>query len=225
MIYNHNTITFNMQNNIIMVFDTETSGLPKRIPNNYFSPPEMIELYDNCRIVQFSAIIYDVTEGETLNEYDMYIKPDGFIITNSNIHGITQETAVNNGIKITEFFEKLIDIFKTYKISKIIGHNVMFDINVIKSEMFRYMKKHTLVNFPLLKTFSKLPYFCSMKNTVEICKLPNKNYPDKFKYPKLSELYNFIFGKVPENLHNSMNDTIYTLECIIELYNHELIKL
>ena len=87
------------------------------------------------------------------------------------------------------------------------------------------MKTNSIVNFPLLKHFEKTPCFCSMKNTVNICKLPNKNYPDKFKYPKLSELYNYIFAKEPSDLHNSMNDAIYTLECVIELDDFELIKL
>ena len=91
--------------------------------------------------------------------------------------------------------------------------------------MFRYMKKNQLVNFPILRKIEKLPYFCTMKSTTEICKLPNKNFPDKYKYPKLEELYHYIFGKKPENLHNSMNDAIYTLECLIELDNFELIRL
>ena len=64
-----------------------------------------------------------------------------------------------------------------------------------------------------------------MKNTVNICKLPLRNCSDKFKYPKLSELYKFIFNKEATDLHNSMNDAIYTLECVVELDNFELIKL
>ena len=87
------------------------------------------------------------------------------------------------------------------------------------------MKKNQLVNFPILRKIEKLPYFCTMKSTTEICKLPHKGFTNKYKYPKLAELYHYIFGKTPENLHNSMNDAIYTLECLIELDNYELIRL
>ena len=215
----------NQQSKICMVFDTETTGLPMKRTGEKFSSAKDLKLYDNCRLVQFSAIIYDIDTSETLEEVDFIIKPDNFVILNSHIHGITQEKALTDGIKVTALFEKLIEIFKKYQVVKLIGHNVTFDINVMVSEMFRYMKTNTLVNFPLLKHFEKLPYFCSMKNTVNICKLPLRNCSDKFKYPKLSELYKFIFNKEATDLHNSMNDAIYTLECVVELDNFELIKL
>jgi DNA polymerase III subunit alpha len=215
----------NQQSKICMIFDTETTGLPMKRIGEKFTSAKDLKLYDSCRLVQFSAIIFDFDSKETLEEINFIIKPKSFTITNSHIHGITQNKALANGIKVTTLFEKLIEIFKKYQVVKLIGHNVTFDINVMISEMFRYMKVNTLVNFPLLKQFEKIPYFCSMKNTVNICKLPNKNYPDKFKYPKLSELYKYIFNKEATNLHNSMNDTIYTLECVVELYDFELIKL
>mgnify|MGYP006084791655 CR=1 FL=1 len=215
----------NQQSKICMILDTETTGLPmKRTEGNFLSAKD-IKLYDNCRLVQFSAIIYDFSSGETLEEMDYIIKPNKFMITNSRIHGITQEKALSDGIKVTALFEKLIEIFKKYQVIKLIGHNVTFDINVTISEMFRYMKTNCLVNFPLLKIFQKMPYFCSMKNTVNICKLPRKNSSDKFKYPKLSELYRYVFREEAKDLHNSMNDALYTLECVVELDNFELIKL
>ena len=209
---------------IVMVFDTETSGLPKKRPGTCFSSYQDIEMYNMCRLVQFSGIIYNFENAETLCEFDYTIKPEGFVITNSNIHGITTDIANTNGIKINTLFEKIIELFQTYNISKLVGHNVTFDINVTMSEMFRYMKKNQLVNFPILKKIEKLPYFCTMKNTVNICKLPFKNNSARFKYPKLAELYKYVFGTHPEDLHNSMNDAIYTLECLIELDNFELIR-
>ena len=214
-----------VESKIVMVFDTETTGLPMKRPGSKFSHYSDIELYNKCRLVQYSGIIYDFNNSETLNEFDYIVKPDGFIINNSKIHGITTEVANRDGIKITKLFEHIIAIFKKYNIMKIIGHNVTFDLNVIKSEMFRYMRKKQLVNFPILRAFEKVPYFCTMKSTVDICKLPNPRFQQKFKYPKLSELYKYIFNKEAVDLHNSMNDAIYTLDCLIELYNYDLIKL
>lgn len=203
-------------NNFIMVFDTETSGLPTRI-NNKFPLFNNLEAYNQARLVQFSCIIYNLTENKKMEEIDFIIKPEGFVINNSHIHNITNEIALNKGILINDLFIKLDKLMENFDINLIVGHNVIFDINIMKSEIFRFMKKNMLVNFNLMKLFNK-KYFCTMKNSINICKIPNTNYPGKFKYPKLEELYFHLYGKKPENLHNSLNDTRYTLDCFIKIF-------
>ena len=116
---------------IVMVFDTETSGLPKKRPGTCFSSYQDIEMYNMCRLVQFSGIIYNFENAETLCEFDYTIKPEGFVITNSNIHGITTDIANTNGIKINTLFEKIIELFQTYNIGKLVGHNVTFDLSEV----------------------------------------------------------------------------------------------
>ncbi len=37
------------------------------------------------------------------------------------------------------------------------------------------------------------------------------------KFPKLSELHNYLFGYVPENLHNSMMDVLVCLRCFLKI--------
>jgi DNA polymerase III epsilon subunit-like protein len=64
--------------------------------------------------------------------------------------------------------------------------------------------------------------FCTMKNTVDICKLENPNpSPNNkkkgYKYPKLSELHKHLFSYEPKNLHNSLFDVIITLRCFYKL--------
>jgi hypothetical protein len=45
-----------------------------------------------------------------------------------------------------------------------------------------------------------------------------KQSPRKYKkFPKLSELYNHLFGYVPENLHNALVDTIVCLRCFLKI--------
>jgi hypothetical protein len=61
-----------------------------------------------------------------------------------------------------------------------------------------------------------------MKNTKDICKI-ERTFPsgDKyFKYPTLSELYNHLFGNIPENAHNSLVDIILCLRCYMTITNH-----
>ena len=98
-----------------------------------------------------------------------------------------------------------------------VGHNISFDLSIIKSELFRYNK------LKLLEKFKKINCFCTMKSCVNITKIKRKN--GDYKYPKLKELYKYIFGSEPKDLHNSLYDTRYTFECLKELYNNNLIKL
>lgn len=198
-----------MNNKLIFIFDTETTGLP--YTNDYTN----LEKYNNSRLIQFSGILYDFSKYMLIEEFDIYIKPDEFKINNSHIHNITDEIANKKGIPIKQFFKILKKILK-YKPLKIVGHNVDFDNNIIKSELYRYKKEK------LLKKFSELDNFCTMKKCVNITKIKSSR---GYKYPKLCELYKYIFGHEPKKLHNSLYDARYTLECVKELYNYDLIKL
>ena len=195
---------------LVLVFDTETTGLPKS--RNYKNSDD----FKNARLIQFSGILYDFTEYKLVEEFDIYIQRDGFTINNSHIHKITNEFVDKNGKPISEFFKTLKKILKK-KPCVMVGHNISFDLSIIKSELFRYNK------LKLLEKFNKINCFCTMKSCVNITKIKRKN--GGYKYPKLKELYEYIFGSEPKNLHNSLYDTRYTLDCLKELYYNDLIKL
>ena len=197
-------------NKLVLVFDTETTGLPKS--RNYKNSDD----FKNARLIQFSAILYDFKEYKLIKEYDIYISRDGFTINNSHIHKITNEFVDKNGKPILEFFKTLDNILNNNP-CVMVGHNISFDLSIIKSELFRYNK------LELLKKFKKINCFCTMKNCVNITKIKRKN--GDYKYPKLKELYKYIFGNEPKDLHNSLYDTRYTFLCLKELYNNNLIKL
>ena len=86
-----------MDNNFILIFDTETSGLwPKdtkdKVKSNY------------PYIVQLSFIIYDESKNEVVRTYNKYIKQSDEIDFNSQafkINKITKEMC-DNGVSITE---------------------------------------------------------------------------------------------------------------------------
>ena len=85
----------------ILFFDTETTGL---IPKEKFQF-EKINSYP--RLVQLSALLYN-EHGELLKTIDFVVKPNGFIIDNSEIHGITNENAIQSGNDLAS----VIDEFK-----------------------------------------------------------------------------------------------------------------
>ena len=197
-------------NKLVLVFDTETTGLPKS--RNYKNSND----FKNARLIQFSAILYDFKEYKLIKEYDIYISRDDFTINNSHIHKITNEFVDKNGKPISEFFKTLDNILNNNP-CVMVGHNISFDLSIIKSELFRYNK------LKLLEKFKKINCFCTMKSCVNITKIKRKN--GNYKYPKLKELYKYIFGNEPKDLHNSLYDTRYTFLCLKELYNNNLIKL
>ena len=183
-----------------IVFDIETTGLPKK----YNVSPKFYKLFPH--IVQFSWIINGI-------EKSYIIKPDGYIIPEDSIkiHKITNEEAIN-GTPI----EEVLDVFREDcdKVDYLVSHNASFDTSVIDAMCYRK-------NIPLL--FTKNVY-CTMKSTVDLCKLENKNTKYKnYKYPKLEELYEFLFEKkINVVLHNSLEDARITLLCYNELLSRNI---
>lgn len=116
--------------NIKLFIDTETTGLP--LNNNL----PYTDLKNWPYLVQVALIIEDDNYG-ILAKRNIILKPDGYTIPESatKIHGISNEIAVKNGEdrdKVISFLDLAL-----YKSDIIIGHNVSFDLNVIKSEIIR----------------------------------------------------------------------------------------
>jgi DNA polymerase-3 subunit alpha len=164
---------------------------------------------------------------------DCIIKvPDYIVISedNSKIHGITNDISLSKGIDIIEVLE---EFFEDFNISEcVVGHNVSFDLNIIKAELNRLIyanSNNKIMNFQkylnILGTSQKI--YCTMKVSIDLCAIETK---DKFgrtynKFPKLIELYEKLFNVTPNNLHNSLNDVIVCLRCFMKLkYDRDIIE-
>jgi hypothetical protein len=68
--------------------------------------------------------------------------------------------------------------------------------------------------------------YCTMKESVDLCSIERENRRGKyFKYPTLTELHNKLFGVIPKNLHNSLNDVLISLRCFLKLkYDVDIIE-
>jgi DNA polymerase III epsilon subunit-like protein len=210
-----------------LVFDTETTGLPQ---TKYISP-DTLHLWPH--IVQFSYVIYDSILNDIVLSKDYIIKlPNNIFISedSSKIHGITNESSEKNGTQINtvlnEFFKDL------RKVDKLIGHNIEFDINMIKIELMRFINEKKVNPEQIVLYKNDLHYLmnykdicCTLKDSIEFCniQLMNKLGKPYLKYPKLSELHEKLFNKLPNNLHNSFIDILVTLRCFIKLkYDFDL---
>jgi hypothetical protein len=63
---------------------------------------------------------------------------------------------------------------------------------------------------------------CTMKNSVDFCSI--KGNWERFKYPKLGELYKTLFWEYFVWAHNAIVDVENTLKCFLELVKKDVIK-
>lgn len=203
----------------ILVFDTETTGLPERNASIY-------EIEKWPYILQLSYIFYDVSNNISVIK-DQYINISKDIeISNESFekHGITREKIDSKGINIQNALLE----FNTYlsRADLVIGHNISFDKRMIFVECSRNRIKQQFTTFRGKNKISKQEY-CTMKNSVELCDLYYTTQTGKIlrKYPTLSELYMKLFPDIilPANLHNSIIDVAVTLRCYIKIkYDNDI---
>jgi DNA polymerase III epsilon subunit-like protein len=211
----------------VLVFDTETTGLPEtRVIN-----PEALHLWPY--IVQFSYVIYDTDLNEMVECKNYIIKvKEGVNISEDSVkfHGITNEISKAKGIPVEEVLNEF--FFYLRNCDKLVGHNVSFDINIVKIELLRMVhlnkKKFSEEEIKEIKWnlhyFSNYkPIYCTLQESIELCSIPavNKSGKTYFKYPKLVELHEKLFKTIPNGLHNSLNDILVTLRCYVKMVENK----
>jgi DNA polymerase III epsilon subunit-like protein len=178
---------------------------------------EDAEIKDNTLVVPTENKIeaYDILDSlsknypfiEVIAKHDYIIKPDGFVIQNEKIHDITQTVACFAGLPFLDAISRLENDLE--KCSTLIAHNIIFDKNILLSELHRYGK------FNLINKIKSMKEFCTSKGTKHIVKIQYNRV--SLKQPKLSELYYYLFNKYAENLHNALVDISVTILCFLEL--------
>ena len=192
-----------------LFFDTETSGLPKNFDAD-------IHDVDNWpRIVQIAWQHYDEHRNK-LAEHSYIIKPDGFVIDEESIkiHKITQERAEKEGVPIRyalQMFEATLS-----QTSILVAHNIPFDAAVVGSELIRANAEK------VYDKMSKIRKICTMRASVQFCKLPGKY---GYKWPKLSELFEKLNPGEPisNDLHDASVDVSVMVDCFFKLREQKII--
>ena len=169
----------------ICVIDTETTG--KNVPFAHVSDSTK---WESVRMVQFAYELY-TKEGELVEKNCVIICPQHYTIPidSISIHGITNEIAVRDGIKIYDWFLMLSTFLS--RVSNIVAHNIEYDSNVILSELYRYKQ------FDLIQQWNKKEKECTM--------MMGKRYLGK--WVKLAELATHCDILVPSGLHQADVDT------------------
>lgn len=188
---------------MLLVFDTETTGLPQFTKYRGYHEPKNTQFYDKARVLSISWILIDETTMRESDPQTYYIKPDGFKISPESIliHGITEELANEKGVPISVVFATLKSAL--HNVTHIIAHNISFDVHVLASECHRY-NMHALATD--LKSKQR---YCTMAEGKKVLRLP--------KNPKLGELYHTLFAKNIENAHDAKYDTLNCCRCFLAL--------
>ena len=182
----------------ILVFDTETTGLPKDMSLTAYQSPN-----NWPHIVSISWAIIDSTANTVVKSHSYIVRPTMWTIPeeSSRIHGITQSQAVEFGLPLRDVMEA----FNGEQYDIMVAHNMKFDLNVVVNAIL-WDLGITFKGFPKRK-------ICTMEIGTPMCKIPGRY---GFKYPKLSELYTHVVGHPPKSdqLHNALFDTLYLCEII-----------
>jgi DNA polymerase III epsilon subunit-like protein len=197
----------------VLVFDTETNGLPKGIN------PSITDTQNWPHILQISFILYDDESHNIIDIQDHLINVDNTVEISdecTKIHGITRYKCNKKGISMTDALDIFNNVLQIADI--VVGHNVSFDKRIIMVECIRQKKAQYFTRFGVRK-----PEYCTMKTSTQLCaieKINNTTGEKYFKYPNLSELHEKLFGNKPNGTHDSMADILICMRCYEMLKNN-----
>ncbi len=191
-----------------LIFDTETTGTKP-----------------GSRISQLAWTLYN-NDGQAFKTCSVLIKPDGWHIPtveeltaegNKNPHffeenGMSTERCEDEGKPIAKVLNTFLEAIE--ETEWLIAHNFAFDSRILAYEM----------GLLELQTVNKPKKFCTMLNTVKLCKIPNANGRSGFKWPKLAELHQFLFQCDFDGAHDAGFDVAATGKCFFHIIRNKLIQ-
>lgn len=191
-----------------LIFDTETTGLPKRYNARWD------DLNNWPRLTQFAFLLMD-HEGNELKQYSTLIKPDGWIIPKEQFfidNNMSTERCEEHGEPIFDVLRKFQYCLKQTDFK--VAHNINFDNPIVGSEMIRNGITHQL--------FQYKKGLCTMQKTTSFCNIPFPNGRGT-KWPKLEELHKILFEVGFDGAHDALEDVRATGRCLIECINRGII--
>ena len=181
----------------ILVFDTETTGLPDwKTPSDGDNQPH---------IVQLGAMLVDKVSRKVIQSMDVIVKPNGWDIPEetTEVHGITTSFANDVGVPEKDALEMLLALHSAAHLR--VAHNTTFDNRIIRIATKRYC------NDDVIEAWKEADYFCTMVNGRKIM---------GGKQPTLAEAYKFFTDKDIVEAHSAMPDAIACMEVYFGILDH-----
>jgi DNA polymerase III epsilon subunit-like protein len=179
----------------ITVFDTETTGLPKR----------EAPLSEQPYVIQFASQTFEYDPAtrrfQEVGRYSQLIKPPVPIPEESTRICRISDQSVINSPAFREVAPRIIEIFAGSDL--VVAHNLSFDQEMLGYELER-------------NGFSPNIYPAGLYDTLEgtrsLCKLPGKN--GNYKAPRLMELHQFLLNESFEEAHDAAKDVEALARCL-----------
>lgn len=172
---------FNKDN--IIVFDVESTG---------------VDVTED-EIIQIAAIKIN-REGEVIETFERFLKNKKSVSSSESVHGFSDEFLRNNGGDKEDILKEFVEFSKD---AVIVGHNVQFDINILRSELERLN-----LGKPIFKCFY---------DTLDIYR---RFHPNLINH-KLETLSN-IFQTINRPSHNAMDDILATKELLVRAIKEDI---
>lgn len=167
----------------LFFFDSETTGIPDfKARSEDPSQPHIVEL---------AALRY-TDKGELVDRVAMIVRPDGWTIENSDVHGITQEQAMTSPWQEPVVLAAFMDLYEGCALR--IAHNRSFDDRIIRIALMRYADEAQA------DVFKALAGECTALLSKPVCQLPptekmlKTSFKNTFKTPTLAEAFTFLTG-------------------------------
>ncbi len=164
----------------VIIFDVEATGVD----------------ITRDEIVQIAAI--KLNKDGTYEEFERFLKPSLKVGTSEEVHGFSDEFLANNGGEPKKVLEEFLNFIEE---GIIVGHNVQYDLTILKSQLTRLNMK---------------PY--NIKEYYDTLDMARRLLPNLANH-KLSTLSEYIKVKIPPD-HNAMNDILATKDVLIYMVNH-----
>ncbi len=193
---------------MILIFDTETTGLPR----DWNAP---LSDGDNWpRLVQLAWQLHD-KDGKLISRGNQIVQPEGFTIpyNSTKIHGITTERAQDEGVPLSDVVKEF--MADAAKAKYVMGHNIGFDVNVVGAELLRLGQP--------CEPLTDMAVIDSKDEGTDFCAIPGGR-GGKFKWPTLTELHLKLFGEGFGDAHDAAYDVAATARCFFEMVRLQVIK-
>ena len=189
-----------------LIFDTETTGLPK----DWNAPLEDLDNWP--RLVQLAWQVHDAY-GKLISTQNFIVKPEGFTIPYNaeKVHGISTKRALEEGELLNKVLEVFTEDLKKAEVT--VGHNIEFDLNIVGAEYLRTVQANPLATVASLDTKDASTDFCAIPG----------GKGGKFKWPTLTELHTKLFGKAFEDAHDAAYDVDATARCFFGLIKESVV--
>ncbi len=206
---------------MILFFDTETTG--------FWADKLPVDHPQQCRVVQIGALMVDdQAEGrpEVARLDTIIYQPYDVPEVAANIHKVTTERCQRYGVNEEAAMEVFFDMVDMADM--IVAHNYQFDSKVLRGTFGRLAATKQGIDATQLMlpqttdVFAGKPYYCTMLNSVDVCKIPNKNRYRGYSWPKLEEAMRRLLGREPTNAHNAIGDVIDCKDLFFYLQDLEL---